>query len=49
MSQGSGMTNSTPATNPTARGGDALRPYQQEAVDFLHEKKSAVLALDMGL
>ena len=43
------MTNSTPATNPTARGGDALRPYQQEAVDFRHEKKSAVLALDMGL
>lgn len=26
-----------------------LRPYQTEAVNFLHEKKSGVLALDMGL
>ena len=43
------MTNSTPATNPTARGGDALRPYQIEAIEFLHDKGSAVLGLDMGL
>lgn len=31
------------------RGDLTLRPYQSEAVDFLHEKGSAALLLDMGL
>lgn len=40
-------------TAPTARqnGGDALRlrDYQQQAVEFLHNRKRAALFLDMGL
>lgn len=44
----------TPANlpTPTTKRGDAplsLRPYQQEAVDFIHNRRRAGLLLDMGL
>ena len=45
------MRTDTDESSPAVGGGDAptLRPYQAQAVTFLHEKGNAALLLDMGL
>ena len=43
--------NLTDSTSAPTIGGDALtlRPYQKDAVEFLHKHNRAGLFLDMGL